>query len=702
MKPIDCRKRKSVAAAAVILFTLLCLAGQSLGPVAGATGMIQQQGTHPGTGSAEEALPAVPEMVRLSWNNLPSPDAITFGSPSRVVLRVANISAAPMRVELFFTADNGGQQHERRSFPTMTLAPSEMKTAWVDLRSFGFMLANLKYSGQLEATARAVLANQTQYHQSDSTALYFHPTRDGDASSLTFYGKKALLERFNAGDFRGRLSRETIEQPGAVTTRVMFGGSGSPSGPASGDDPGEPAEPDDLEDAATSTPQASSPVPPKAAAAHGVNHYTTNIKFLIRTADSSARIPVGPNAGLTEDYYKGANEGISVIARGVHVTISLPDSGDADSEPDWMKQFVADPVTGSFNWSHTATSGFIIRVWGISTDAKNNYVRIHDDPDSFDGYVGKTYSRVLVDVDPTPGGSDTYEVGSYQSEWTAMAALAFGLYRYNSGLSDKAFHVGIDDARPDGSSAHFGSGQSNGDITNGRHYLKLGNGDVDADGDPATPQTKYKFIVTHEFGHAIAALYYGSHDDAVNGGEPSDEYDYSYTDDAENVCGTGGDFYSIDSKEWNWLGFREGFAHFIAAKIWNTKDTVGTFTWFGVPHDLNRYNFGASYNAGGRLENQCVCIVAGCNNDWEGATTIEDWLRFFWDWYTTTPNVCADQPSKTDMLRLYRQVRLNGGLTKGNYYDKMREAVDDLDGDVSDCLQTTSFDAYGDHNGINN
>jgi hypothetical protein len=54
------------------------------------------------------------------------------------------------------------------------------------------------------------------------------------------------------------------------------------------------------------------------------------------------------------------------------------------------------------------------------------------------------------------------------------------------------------------------------------------------------------------------------------------------------------------------------------------------------------------------------------------------------------------------MLRLYRQVRLNGDLTKSNYFEKMKEAVDDLDADVSDCLQTTSLDFYADHNGINN
>jgi hypothetical protein len=678
------------------LFALMSLAVPYVHAGAGAKAINPHQETPPG-GTFDGEFPPVPEVVRLSWDNLPNPDAVTVGPASRVVLRVANISRQSMRVELFCTADDGGQKSPKLQIGSFILDTSRTIAVRVNLKKFGFKLASLKYSGQLEATARIFMANQTQYRQTDSPALYFHPASVGDASVLTFYGEKSLLQRFNAGDFRGQLSEREITEAGSVTTRVMFGGSGKPTDRVSAEDPGEPTEPDDDEEATIAAPQSSVTPQSTAVTPQGglpTYNFTTCIRFLIRTADSSVEITAGPNVTGIEDHYKGANEGIPVIARGVHVKIWLPDSNDPDNEFDWEQDFVADPATGSFNWSHSVISGFRMRVYGKASDVNGNFVRIHDDPKDYSEYPGKTYSAVFMDVNPTPGGIDTYDVGSYKPRWTAMAALAFGLYRYHGGLSGKEFHVAMDNTTSGGSSAHSPS-EFNASITEGRHLLRLGNGEGDG-----TPQTKYKFIVTHELGHAIAALYYGSHDDAVDGGEPGINYDYD--DATENVCGDGGDFYSIDSKEWNSVGFREGFAHFIAAKIWNYKDNEGTFTWFGTAHDLERYNFGANNNAGGRLENQCACINAGCTNELAGASTIEDWLRFFWDWYTTSPAICADQPSKTDMLRLYRQVRLNGDLTKSNYFEKMQKAVNDLDGDVSECLQTTSFDSYADHNGINN
>ena len=52
------------------------------------------------------------------------------------------------------------------------------------------------------------------------------------------------------------------------------------------------------------------------------------------------------------------------------------------------------------------------------------------------------------------------------------------------------------------------------------------------------------------------------------------------------------------------------------------------------------------------------------------------------------------------MFRLYRETRLSSGLAKNNYFQKMREAVKNLVLPV--CLETTRFDNYAIHNGINN
>lgn len=404
-------------------------------------------------------------------------------------------------------------------------------------------------------------------------------------------------------------------------------------------------------------------------------NYRSCIKLQIQTVDSGLAIGSGPNAGGTERHYATANAGIEVIARGVRVQMS---------RGGWSQVYNAEPSTGCFNWSHASSSGFSLRVYGLATVGQNNLVRIHDAPTSFATYPGSTYSILRTGLAPTPGGTDTYAVGSYDPKWTAFAVLAFGLYRYNTGLANKSIHVGLNSTCGD-ASAHYG--QSNASITSGRHYLVLGN----CPWVPGTsvPQTVRKFIVTHELGHAIAALYYGSQAGAGNGGEPAMDYDHP----AQGSCTQGGDFYSIRSVEWNSVNFREGFAHFIASAIWNEQgDTEAAFRWFeSSTHDLERWGYGAGTGPGGRLENSCGAPLAN-------AGTNEDWMRFFWDFYTNTSASCPQRPTTLQMLQLYATTRLNGGLTSTNYYAKMRAAAQALS--LPACVKASRFDDVADFNGI--
>lgn len=644
-----------------------------------------------------EALPGLPAPVRLSWEEISTEGLSETYGGSTVALRLENLTADVQQVRLRFVADDGGLNTETRKREAFTVPPHATVAQPVDVGEFGFDPMRLPYAGYIQAVARIAPDSDPQakarYQQVEAPALYFHPVKTGNGRGFAFYGERALGGKFAGGNFRlGRSGLRDV--PGEITTRVKVGGAGIEA--ATANSTIEIDEPDTEGHAAQTNslrqPAISQTTTLNALAAG--QSYRACIKFQIRTVDSSIPIPTGANAGGTEDHYLGANDDISVIARGVRVKLS---------RAGWEHTYDADSG-GCFNWSHEATSGFTLRVYGYATDDNGNYVRIHNAPSSFASYPGATYSAVLNNVTPTPNGTNTYEVGDYTGRWTAMAALAFGLYRYHDGLSDKAFHVGIDDTRPDGASAHFDSANqpcqgdvcpSNASITSGRHYLRLGNANVDSDGNPATPRTRYKFHIAHELGHAIAALYYGDHEDAVNGGEPNVRSDHNVS---PNACGFSTS-YSISSKEWNSIGFREGFAHFIAARIWNNKETEGAFTWFAAPHDLERYNQGANNSPGGRLENVC-CVGGNCADSWADAGTNEDWLRFFWDWYTFSSNSCNVELTRLDMLKLYRQTRLNGGLTKNNYFSKMRAAAQDIG--LEGCVATGQFDYYAAHNGIDN
>ena len=405
-------------------------------------------------------------------------------------------------------------------------------------------------------------------------------------------------------------------------------------------------------------------------------NYRSCVRFQVKTVDSGIGIPDGPNAGGTEDYYITANAGVDAIAHGVRVRMT---------RGAWSQVYDAEPSTGCFNWSNASASGFSMRVYGYATLGDGNVVRIHNAPDDFSSYPGATYSILRSNLSPTPNGSDTYAVGSYDPKWTAFSVLAFGLYRYNVGLSNKTIHVGLNSSCSD-ASAHYGD--SNDHITEGRHYLKLGN--CAWEPGVSTPPTVRKFIVSHELGHAIAALYYGAQGGAVDGGEPA----MDYTHPAQGACTQGGSYYSMRSVEWSSVNFREGFAHFVAAAIWNSSSgTEAAFHWFeSSTHDLERYAYGAGALSGGRMENEC-------GGPFTDASTDEDWMRFFWDFYTNTTVTCNERPSALQMLQLYAQTRLNGGLTSRNYYDKMRAAAQQLD--LSACVKTERFDSVADFNGIN-
>jgi hypothetical protein len=597
----------------------------------------------------EQFEPPRAPAARLTWSGLEHDDGEGRPSDGRLMLVLTNDSKQALSVALVARADAGALENARLELGTLRLAPGQTATVPVALERFGLPLAGMRYAGHVHVSAR-LFGPQGELEPVIAPFLYFHPAGHAAATAPGFvvYRESALAGTLRGGDFAQRT--RALGEPGTLTDRVL--------------------------DARGPRPTMNTPA--RAGAAANLLHaYRTCIRWEVETVDSGFGIASGGNAGGTEDQYVSCNAGCTAIARGVRVQVSTNNGSQT---------YDADPTTGCFDWSHSSTGGFDLRVYGFATDSDGNQVRIHNGGSATTGYPGQTYSILLTDVTPTPNGTDTYDVGNYDRKWTAMAVLGFAFYRYHSGLSDTLVHAAMDDSECWDSSAHYGS--SNAAITEGKHYIRIGNC---PDG---TPSTRRKFVITHELGHALAALYYGAQAGASDGGEPG-------VSSAHNVgpsaC-TIGSSYSIDSKEWNSIGFREGFAHFVAARVWNNKHPEGAFRWSSTTHDLERWGQGAGTASGGRLENQCC--VSNCGSSWTNAGTIEDWMRFFWDFYNNVDGACPQQPDGLDMFKLYAQTRLNGGLSASNYYDKMRAAAQDIDLPV--CLAGTRFDAYAAHNGIDN
>lgn len=633
----------------------------------------------------EEHLLDQREDVRLSWDGIRDDGSVVNARGANLRLRVENLTAVPLNLELTTRADDGGVRNPNLKLGTVRLEPFDNAQVPLNLLRFGFNLSGVIFSGRVQATAR-VLDDAGNYVATGiAPPVFFHPT---SPSSVAFYGKQALQEQFNGGDFRGRAARDLAgDTEGAILTRVMDVGAGNASEASFREAQAKVAE--DANDGdiprigANSAEAAESfNLKTEAPEASAANKFRTCILFRIQTTDSGGTIDNGPNKGGTEDHWANANAGIDVPAYGVHVKIKK--NGVETT-------YATEPSTGCFNWSHDASGQFLLTAYGYASNSRGSYVRIHNNVNDFSSYPGTTY-RLAGYITPSTNGTQYYAFGNYDSEWTAMAAAAFTLFRY-PGVYGKAYHMAIDNTSGGYSSAHWSS--SNTSITSGRHYLRIDN--VDEDG--GSPQSQQKAVVAHEMGHAIAALFYGHQPGAKNGSEPNVKADHNVTPDGCTDPNVPANSYAIFTKEWNSLGFREGFATFIAAKVWNNKDYEGALNWMGTQLDLERFRNGLGTTGGGRLENFC-CTGNVCAESWKDAGTNEDWVLFFWDLYTNKDDECTQQPSLDGMLVLYSTTRFRPGLAHNNYFDKMREAVNIAW--PQSCLAEQRFDVYAVHNGINN
>lgn len=423
--------------------------------------------------------------------------------------------------------------------------------------------------------------------------------------------------------------------------------------------------------------------------------YQVCAKWSIVTDDSGFEIGAGPRDGFGEDQYVSCNSGCDVVARGVRIKAER--SGFSTVKD-------ADPTTGCASWTDSGGSGtYDLTVYGYATSALGTVVRIHNaSSEACDDIPGSTYSAFIDDAELTPGGSDTWTI-PYASKWTAMAVSAFTLYRIGW-ISGKEINIELEPTWCTTASSHIEDASDF--ITSGIHCTHLG----DTCTSPTQPVTRKKWIVSHELGHAIAALWYGGKAGAANGGEPNMSFSSGITssggsNEIPDHCGNGGTFYGHASKEYNSVAFREGFAHFIAARVWNDKDGEGSFGWTNPAIDLERYgpslpSPSGENDAGGRLENYCCdpAVDSGCTTSWVDSGTNEDYLRLFWDFYTAAATYCVGgtQPGFDDLLDLYAQTRLNGSLQYYNYDVKMDAASDDIG--LPACL-VTAFDDYQAHNG---
>ena len=407
--------------------------------------------------------------------------------------------------------------------------------------------------------------------------------------------------------------------------------------------------------------------------------FTFCMKWRVETTDSGRTATLPDGSLITEDHW-ATDSPQTRTAHGMLFTVQRPGLNGGLPLLLW-----ANTATGCANLTDTAgTHGYVLRAYAVSVDDNRNTIRIVDpmgSPYYFDVAVQAT-SGTTLSV-PVPSNPFFPLTDDQKAIGTLAAISAFSAYRTTFGIGSKRMDI-IEGAS---SSAHSGPGV---DLTQlGRGYIRISVKKPTPD-DTSDHRT-LKFVVSHEMGHAWLLLNHGG------GVEPNVALDYDASADV-GVCyyvaDDGSDStYTIDSLEYNAVGFREGAAHFYAARVWNDAEPEGVFTWFGG-NGRSLARFADPDHGGGRTFQQCQTaarpLATLCADN---VTTNEDWLRFFWGWHTqTNPAV-----STTTIRDVYERTWDNGGLFKDNYQANLATAVTQL---VTDPNQLLGFFVLADWHGI--
>jgi len=570
--------------------------------------------------------------LTLEWSQL-APGVDTPLVDTTALLRITNNSDSleDVVVELVGVGDLGTTKSYTAEFETTQIGSDASVDVSIDLESM-FPALDSTYSGYLHVVAKIATA-EGQAEQVVSPGLYFH--RDDD--SVLVYDESALRNLHRGGDFDG-LVAESVELVDEEEDRAIIrvvgyedDGIGSAersaealdlSGPLDPLVPGQQSNDSIVQD---SEPQAS-PYFQKLCVSHQV-----------QTVDSG----FANSVGIKEDLWQLANAGGTTVGYGVAVTVN-----GSPYTTDFLGCVIFSTGTPSLSTSVT--------VHAYATDANSNYIRLHNGAsNSQDSYPGATYGILTLNVPFSTGVTTNLSVGNYSERWTAFAAMAHALWYYNVGVSDTEYHVSDLRGENPVSAPSCGANVNYfNDVTNSESYIAL----VTAD-DEYCPfhNQRNKFVLAHEYGHA-----YASQIASVAQQSPAST---SHSATPSGSCSFGsGVGYDNNTKEWSSLAIREGFAHYVSARIWNNEASDGQF-WWGTSFDLERWNSGNT--EGGYLVNQCCPGTSmSCATSLDGAGVLTDWMRAFWDMHTDS--TCSlDQ---ADMPYLYGLTIGQGGLTNDNFY----------------------------------
>lgn len=636
----------------------------------------------------------------LTWTQIADASAQTTGRT--LELRFENTDDEPVDVEIRLVADAGGPRHKSKRLRRRDVAAGAAATFEVEIDDLGLRTDAMAFAGQILALARVESASRCTGGACDplrpdagsdpdsnddaseprpvsgpgptfvsAPAVYFHPA--GTPGTFEIYGSGVLASRYAGGD----LSSATAAEDGVSLLRVGGGGKSTHRKKHLAE---MNVKTWDDDSATASAPPLLGPM------ALTSNNLGVCVKWEIGLQDHGRTITKG-GVKITEDYWSGggqfAGNGLKapgvgptgygqmiVTARGVRIRVR---------KGDYQAELNTHPRTGCVSFSGAGAGQYEVTVLTDHYDERGNRM-LYRDKDL--GPLAPFAFKEVVTL--KPGKVGVVHAGDFTPEATLAAVSGFAMYRTTFGVTDKLMILenvntcGDDD---------LGVPNNNGGANSSAHYISSGleHGIAyvrihDGTGPGCSPSDhrKWKFLISHEIGHAWQLL---------NQGVFEPDCSMELADAEESVCTPTETGYHLRSLEFSCIGAREGMAHFYATSVWNSpaSDTA-VFTWFLNPEDVEGNDAGTS---GGRLYNTCS-TPNKC-----GRGTVQDWLRFYWDWHT--PWVPGGKPHPFATTQAYGNAVNDDGTYRENYYQKLDEATDAIPSLVP---FKDSWDQWAEYDGI--
>ncbi len=171
-----------------------------------------------------------------------------------------------------------------------------------------------------------------------------------------------------------------------------------------------------------------------------------------------------------------------------------------------------------------------------------------------------------------------------------------------------------------------------------------------------------KFLIAHEVGHQMYFMHrndgsFGSFNCGENIGGSACTYSTGASDNE----------HSLHSKEWQSCALSEGFAHFVAADVFNNHAQTGAhFHYYkdGYPASVNVEN--------GPTGGDTAFMEANCSGSDTGYGVELDWMRALWDYHTNS----GSKPNHASIMSQIESAHNHHAFSHGSAYFRLWDAAD--------------------------